>query len=59
MLGTVAVACYAVGYPLAIIWDSSVGWALVTLGGVVLLCLGVVTIRLVHRGMDGKASRLP
>jgi hypothetical protein len=50
VLGTAAVACYALGYPLAILGDSSVGWALVTLGGVFLLSLGVVTIRLLHRG---------
>jgi hypothetical protein len=50
VLGTAAVACYAAGYPLAILGDSAVGWALVTLGGVFLLILGVVTIRLLHRG---------
>jgi hypothetical protein len=50
VLGTAAVACYAAGYPLAILGDSSVGWALVTLGGFFLLILGVVTIRLLHRG---------
>jgi hypothetical protein len=51
--GALAVACglcYLIGYPVALFADSGVGWALVTLGGVFLLTLGVVTIRRVHRG---------
>jgi hypothetical protein len=37
--------CYALGYPIALAADQPWGWLLVTLGGVFLLWLGVVTIR--------------
>jgi hypothetical protein len=40
---------YLIGYPVALMVDSSIGWVLVTLGGVFLMALGVVTIRRVHR----------
>ena len=43
------VLCYAVGYPLGIVLDSVVGWILVSLGGVGLLALGVITIRRIGR----------
>jgi hypothetical protein len=43
------VLSYLIGYPVALVVDSSIGWVLVTLGGVFLLALGVVTIRRVHR----------
>jgi hypothetical protein len=42
--------CYLIGYPVALWANSGVGWTLVTLGGVFLLALGVVTIRRVNRG---------
>jgi len=42
-------ACYAVGYPLALLGHSVVGWFLVFLGGPLLLVLGVETVRLVAR----------
>jgi hypothetical protein len=42
--------CYVIGYPVALWANSGVGWTLVTLGGVFLLALGVVTIRRVNRG---------
>ncbi len=45
----VTVLCYAVGYPLGIVLDSAVGWVLVSLGGLGLLALGVVTVRRIHR----------
>ncbi len=46
--GVGALVSYAVGYPLAIVGGLAVGWALVSLGGVLLLALGVVTIRRIH-----------
>jgi hypothetical protein len=42
--------CYVVGYPVALFAEPAVGWTLVTLGGVFLFALGVVTIRRLHRG---------
>jgi hypothetical protein len=42
--------CYLVGYPVAIVAHSAVGWVFVTVGGAFLLALGVITIRRVHRG---------
>ncbi len=39
---------YAVGYPVALVAHSSFGWVLVSLGGVLLLALGVVTIQRLH-----------
>jgi hypothetical protein len=43
------VLSYAVGYPIALIVDSSFGWVLVTLGGFFLVALGIVTVRRIHR----------
>jgi hypothetical protein len=43
------VACYGVGYPVALLGHSNVGWVLVFLGGPFLLALGVTTVRRVHR----------
>jgi cyanate permease len=40
--------CYAIGYPLALVAHSAVGWAFVALGGPLLIALGVVVIRRVH-----------
>lgn len=40
--------CYAVGYPLALVAGSPVGWVLVTLGGPLLIAVGVVAIRRLH-----------
>ena len=48
-LVVVTVLCYAVGYPLGIVLDSAFGWVLVSLGGLGLLALGVVTVRRVNR----------
>jgi hypothetical protein len=42
--------CYLVGYPVALFANAAMGWTLVTLGGVFLFALGVVTIRRVHSG---------
>lgn len=43
------VVCYAVGYPLALIGHSDVGWVFVFLGGPLLIALLVVVIRRVQR----------
>lgn len=40
--------CYAVGYPLALVGGSSMGWVLVTLGGPLLIAVGVLVIRRLH-----------
>jgi hypothetical protein len=48
-----AVSCallYAVGYPLALAGGVAFGWVLVTLGGVVLAALVLVTVRRIDRG---------
>ena len=43
------VACYGTGYPLALWGHSDAGWVLVFLGGPLLLTLGVLTVRRLHR----------
>lgn len=48
-LTVATVVCYLVGYPVALLANAAIGWSLVTLGGVLLLALGVVTVRRVHR----------
>lgn len=46
---TVATAlCYAIGYPLALGAGVTFGWVLVTLGGPLLIALGIVLIRRLH-----------
>ena len=52
LLLVATVACYGTGYPLALWGHSNAGWVLVFLGGPLLLTLGVLTIRLVHRNTD-------
>lgn len=44
-----AALSYAVGYPLGIVLEWAIGWVLVSLGGVLLLALGVVTVQRIHR----------
>ncbi len=44
-----AVVSYAVGYPLGIVLDWGIGWVLVSVGGLFLMALGVVTVQRVHR----------
>ncbi|HEV7210754.1 MAG TPA: hypothetical protein VGN47_03465 [Blastococcus sp.] len=51
-LGIATVLCYAIGYPLALIAHSTVGWVLVFLGGPLLLTLGVLTIRRIAARTD-------
>ena len=53
VLGIFTVVAYAVGYPLALVVGSPFGWVLVSLGGVFLLALGVVTVRRIHRSGPG------
>jgi hypothetical protein len=48
--GAAALLCYAVGYPVALVAHSGVGWVFVSVGGVFLLALGVVTVRRIDRG---------
>lgn len=43
------VLCYALGYPLALIGHSNVGWIFVFLGGPLLIALIAVVIRRVQR----------
>lgn len=56
-----AALSYAVGYPTALVGGWVGGWVLVSLGGILLLVLGVVTIRRVARtredGAPGPAGR--
>ena len=49
LLLVATVACYGTGYPLALWGHSAAGWVLVFLGGPLLLTLGVLTVRLLHR----------
>jgi hypothetical protein len=49
VLGAATVLAYAIGYPVAILADSPIGWGLVTLGGLLLIALGVVTIQRINR----------
>jgi hypothetical protein len=50
VLGGGSLLAYAVGYPLAIVGGSGIGWVLVMLGGLLLLAFGLVTVRRIHRG---------
>ena len=43
--GGASLASYAIGYPVAIVGGSWIGWALVMLGGVFLLAFGVLTVQ--------------
>jgi hypothetical protein len=49
--------CYAVGYPLALTVAPVIGWSLVTIGGLFLFGLGVVTINRVHHQEDETFTR--
>lgn len=48
-LGVATLVAYAVGYPLAILGGYAIGWVLVMLGGLLLITLGIVTVRRIHR----------
>jgi hypothetical protein len=49
IFGAGALICYAVGYPLALMLHTGLGWALVMLGGMFLLGFGVATVRWAQR----------
>jgi hypothetical protein len=57
LLLTATIACYGTGYPLALWGHSNAGWVLVFLGGPLLLTLGVLTVRMLHRGAEERPSR--
>ncbi len=44
-LAAATAACYAIGYPVALVAGSPLGWVLVGLGGVLLLALGAAVVR--------------
>jgi ABC-type enterobactin transport system permease subunit len=48
-LGLATLVSYAIGYPVAIIAHAAVGWVFVSIGGVFLLWLIVVTVRQIDR----------
>jgi hypothetical protein len=50
VLAVAMVVCYAVGYPVAILGHSPIGWGFVMLGGVLLFLLILVTVRRITRG---------
>lgn len=49
LLVAATVLCYAVGYPVALIGGSDVGWIFVFLGGPLLIAVFVLLIRRVQR----------
>jgi hypothetical protein len=49
--------CYAVGYPLALTITPVIGWTLVTIGGLLLLGLGAVTINRMHHEVEQTSTR--
>jgi hypothetical protein len=60
LLLVATLACYGIGYPLALWGHSDAGWVLVFLGGPLLLTLGVLTVRLLHHGADSRShARTP
>jgi hypothetical protein len=48
--------CYAIGYPVALLAHSVVGWVFVFLGGPLLIALGVATVRQLHRAAEPAES---
>ena len=48
LLLAATLACYGIGYPVALWGHSAAGWVLVFLGGPLLLTLGALTIRRIH-----------
>lgn len=53
-LAALAVACYALGYSLALIAHQPIGWAFVIAGGPVLIALGVLAVRRLMREADDR-----
>jgi hypothetical protein len=56
ILVVATLATYAIGYPLALVGGYAIGWALVMLGGVLLVGLGIVTVRRIHRAESGSGT---
>ena len=52
ILAAVMLLCYGIGYPVALIGHSAFGWLLVSLGGVFLIALGIITVRRIHRSIE-------
>jgi len=48
ILAAAMLLAYGIGYPLALVGHSPSGWLLVTLGGVFLIVLGIITVRRIH-----------
>jgi len=57
VLAACMLLCYGIGYPLALIGRSPFGWLLVTLGGVFLIALGIITVPRLHRWSESSANR--
>ncbi|MDT5013542.1 MAG: hypothetical protein QOH57_5159 [Mycobacterium sp.] len=53
----VTALCYAIGYPLALVGNSVIGWVFVALGGPLLIALGVVAVRRVHLSAEAPNRR--
>ncbi|MDQ6849017.1 MAG: hypothetical protein M3070_03355 [Actinomycetota bacterium] len=49
VLVTATALCYAIGYPIALVGHSDVGWLFVFLGGPLLIAVLVLVIRRVQR----------
>ena len=51
--------CYLIGYPVALVGHSAAGWVFVGLGGPLLMALGALTVRHLHRtgGLGVAAAR--
>lgn len=49
VLAGATAACYAIGYPVALVAGSPLGWLLVGLGGLLLLALGAAVVRALTR----------
>jgi hypothetical protein len=56
LLLAATLACYGIGYPVALWGHSPVGWVLVFLGGPLLLTLGALTVRRIHGGAGADPS---
>ena len=49
--------CYLIGYPLALLGHSNIGWVFVGLGGPLLAASGISVIRQVHRNSSTSPRR--
>ena len=53
-LAAATAGCYAIGYPVALVAGSPLGWLLVGLGGVLLLVLGATVVRALTGATGGQ-----